>query len=89
MPLFIVYAMGNFTAFTPGIGIVTSAYIMIIGSFVPIPGATGGLEYGFIQFYGNFVSGSILAAMMLVWRFITYYFGIIVGAIALNVKRVK
>ena len=89
VPLFIVYAMGNFTAFTPGIGIVTSAYIMIIGSFVPIPGATGGLEYGFIQFYGNFVSGSILAAMMLVWRFITYYFGIIVGAIALNVKRVK
>lgn len=89
IPLFIIYSMGNFDAFNPGVGIVTSAYIMIIGSFVPIPGATGGLEYGFVQFYGNFVGGSTLSAMMLVWRFITYYFGMIVGAIALNFKRVK
>ena len=80
-------SMGNTTAFTPGVAIVTSAYIMIIGSFVPIPGGTGGLEFGFIQFYGNFVTGSLLSAMMLVWRFITYYFGLIVGAIALNIRR--
>ena len=85
----IIFSMGIFNAFNPGVGIVTSAYIMIIGSFVPIPGGTGGLEYGFVQFYGNFVSGSVLSAMMLVWRFITYYFGIIVGSIALYIKRVK
>ena len=89
IPLFILYAMGNFNAFTAGVGIVTSAYIMIIGSFVPIPGGTGGLEYGFVQFYGNFITGGKLSALMLVWRFITYYFGMIVGAIALNFKRVK
>lgn len=89
VPLFLLYSMGNFSAFTPGIGIVTSAYIMIIGSFVPIPGGTGGLEFGFVQFYGNFVFGSTLSAMMLVWRFITYYLGMIVGAIVLNIKRVK
>ena len=89
IPLFILYSMGNFDAFNPGVGIVTSAYIMIIGSFVPIPGASGGLEYGFVQFYGNFITGSTLSAMMLVWRFITYYFGMIAGAIALNIKRVK
>ena len=89
IPLFVLYSMGNFDAFDAGTAIVTSAYIMIIGSFVPIPGGTGGLEYGFVAFYGNFVSGSILSAMMLVWRFITYYFGMIVGAIALNIKKVK
>jgi len=89
IPLFVLYAMGNFNAFNAGIAIVTSAYIMIIGSFVPIPGATGGLEFGFVQFYGNFITGSKLSAMMLVWRFITYYFGMIVGAIALNTKKVK
>ena len=89
IPLFIIYSMGNFNAFNSGISIVTSAYIMIIGSFVPIPGGTGGLEYGFVQFYGNFVTGSTLSAMMLVWRFVTYYFGMIVGAIALNLKKVK
>ena len=89
IPLFVIYSMGDFNAFNAGIAIVTSAYIMIIGSFVPIPGGTGGLEFGFVQFYGQFVTGSTLPAMMLVWRFITYYFGMIVGAIALNIKKVK
>ena len=73
--------MGKTNGLNPGVAIITSAYIMIIGSFVPIPGATGGLEYGFVQFYGNFFTGSILSATMLVWRFITYYCGIIAGAI--------
>ena len=89
IPLFVLYAMGKFNSFNAGVAIVTSAYIMIIGSFVPIPGATGGLEYGFISFYGNFVTGSTLSAMMLVWRFITYYFGMIVGAISLAIRKVK
>ncbi len=88
VPLFVLYAMGG-SEFNAAMSIVTSAYVMIIGSFVPIPGATGGLEYGFVEFYGNFVSGSKLNAIMLVWRFITYYFGMIVGGIALNIKKVK
>ena len=37
---------------------------------------------------GGFIV-STLSAMMLVWRFITYYFAMIVGAIALNIKKVK
>ena len=89
IPLFVLYAMGDHYSLNPGITIVTSAYIMIIGSFVPISGGTGGLEFGFVQFYGHFVTGSVLKAMMLVWRFITYYFGMIVGALALNIKKVK
>lgn len=89
VPLFILYSMGDFNSFTSGVAIVTSAYVMLIGSFVPIPGGSGGLEYGFLEFYGNFITGSSLSAMMLVWRFITYYFGMIVGAIALNIKKVK
>lgn len=89
IPLMVLYSMGNFTAFTAGISIISCAYIMIIGSFVPIPGATGGIEFGFVQFFGNFITGSKLSALMLVWRFITYYFAMIVGAIALNIKKVK
>lgn len=87
IPYFLLLAMGKNGVVNPGIAVVTSAYIMIIGSFVPIPGATGGLEYGFVQFYGNFITGPVLSATMLVWRFITYYFGLIVGSIALNIRR--
>ena len=67
--------------------IVATAYVMIIGSFVPIPGGTGGIEYGFMFFYSYFIKGSILNAIMLVWRFVSYYMGMIFGAIALALYR--
>lgn len=88
IPLFLAYAIG-LNVFNPLEAIVTSAYVMLLGSFVPMPGGTGGLEYGFLAFYGNFLGGSKLTALMLLWRFITYYLGMILGAIALNVRRVK
>ena len=61
-----------------------------MGSFVPIPGASGGIEFGFMQFYGNFITGSSLTAVLIVWRFITYYFPMIVGALVFSLeKKVK
>ncbi len=69
--------------------IVATAYVMIIGSFVPIPGGTGGVEYGFIFFFGYFIKGGVLSAMMLVWRFISYYLAMILGAIVLAMYRKK
>ena len=89
IPVFVLYAAGSFDKVNVGIAIIASAYVMLIGSFVPIPGGTGGLEYGFMRFYGFFIRGSLLSATMLIWRFITYYFGLIVGGIAFNVNRNK
>ena len=82
IPLFIIYGMGNFDINVIET-IAASAYVLIIGSFVPIPGGSGGIEYGFIQFFGNFIQGSVLSASLLVWRFITYYLGMILGAISI------
>ena len=89
IPVFVLYAAGSFDKVNVGLAIITSAYVMLIGSFVPIPGGTGGLEYGFIKFYGFFIHGSLLSATMLIWRFITYYFGLIIGGIAFNLNRNK
>ena len=89
IPLTLLYSMGDYTSFNGLTCIVTSAYVMLIGSFVPIPGGTGGLEYGFIKFFGSFISGSVLNAIMLIWRFITYYFAMILGAIVLSFKGKK
>lgn len=63
--------------------IIATSFIMLIGNFIPIPGATGGIEYGFMLSFGVFVTGPKLASAMLLWRFITYILGLIVGAIAL------
>ena len=87
VPLAILYSTGDYTSFNGLESIVASAYVMLIGSFVPIPGGTGGLEYGFVQFYGNFIKGSILTAIMITWRFITYYIPLILGAIVVNIKK--
>lgn len=69
--------------------IVATSYVMIIGSFVPIPGGTGGIEYGFIFFFSNLIKGNIVNALMLVWRFISYYLGMVLGSIALLLYRKK
>ena len=55
IPCVLIYGMGEFNSITPINAIIASAYVMLIGSFVPIPGGTGGLEYGFVAFYGNFI----------------------------------
>ena len=89
----ILYSMPYFIALGFGIRlsiintIVTTAYVMTIGSFVPIPGGTGGIEYGFVFFFGYLISGSVVNAIMLMWRFVSYYLGMIFGAIALALYR--
>lgn len=83
-PLFVIYSMHNFSSLTLLECLTSSAYVLLIGAFVPIPGASGGIEYGFLTFFGNFLSSSVSSAAMLIWRFITYYFGMILGAIAVN-----
>lgn len=87
IPLFLAFSMNDYTSLNVMTAIVSSAYVLIIGSFVPIPGASGGIEYGFIAFFGNFIKGSNLPAMLLVWRFITYYLGMIVGAILFSLDK--
>lgn len=86
IPLTLAYAMG-LSSYTGIEAIVLSSYVMLIGAFVPIPGGTGGLEYGFMTFYGSFIKGSKLNAIMLLWRFITYYFAMILGAILLGIRK--
>lgn len=87
IPLFLCFSMNDYTSLNVLTAIVSSAYVLIIGSFVPIPGASGGIEYGFLAFFGNFISGSNLSAMLLVWRFITYYLGMILGAILFSIDK--
>lgn len=89
IPLVLLYGIGDTTSMQAYECIIASAYVMMVGSFVPIPGGTGGLEYAFVTFYSTFITGPVLNAIMLLWRFITYYFGMIIGAITLNLKRKK
>ncbi len=84
MPAFIVFSMNDYTSLNIMNALTASAFVLIIGNFVPIPGGSGGIEYGFMQFFAPFLTGTVLPAVLLIWRFVTYYFGIIVGGITLG-----
>lgn len=70
--------------------VVATTYVMMIGSFVPIPGGTGGIEYGFVYFVGYIIDETgLVTAIMLIWRLISYYFAMVIGAISLIFYRKK
>ncbi len=89
IPLALLFGTGDYTSMNLFTALVASSYVMLLGSFVPIPGGTGGLEYGFMVFYGYFITSSSLSAVMLLWRFITYYFALILGTILLTIRKKK
>lgn len=88
MPYFVILALskGATIEATPIKTICSSAYVLIMGAFVPIPGASGGIEYGYLQFFGNFVKGTLLKASLLIWRTFSYYLPIIIGGILFNMR---
>ena len=67
--------------------IVISILVMVMASFVPIPGASGGMEFSFMQLFSYFVIDSKLGASMLMWRFVTYYLPMIYGSVIFLIKR--
>ena len=69
--------------------ITCSAFVLLIGNFVPIPGGSGGIEYSFYLIFGGIVKKSLLSPTVLVWRFFTYYLGVLVGGVALGFFKVK
>ncbi|MDR3190018.1 MAG: flippase-like domain-containing protein [Lactobacillaceae bacterium] len=61
--------------------------IFMIISLFPIPGGTGGAEASFQVVFSTFLSSqATLVLAMLIWRFITYYLGMFLGIIALNMS---
>lgn len=87
IPLLVFLSLGDIHSLTIMKTIVSSAYVYLIGAFVPIPGASGGIEYGYTQFFGNFAGAGFVSATVLIWRTITYYFAIIIGAIVFNIRK--
>ena len=91
--LSIFYALPIFIAWSLNLGdnlnfintIAASSYIYVMGCYVPIPGGSGGMEFAFLGFFGNFLTEAPLRALLIMWRFMTYYAPTIIGAIIFNV----
>lgn len=84
---YIIFKSLNTNTFDIMRSIMLTSFVMLMGNFVPIPGATGGIEYGFIKFFGIFnINISVISGAMLLWRFVTYFFGMLMGFIMLIIK---
>lgn len=85
LPLFIAFAIGCADNLDLINVFTASSFVYVMGCYVPIPGASGGMEAGFMGYFGHFVTGPSLNVFVLVWRGITYYLPMIAGAIAFNI----
>lgn len=84
---FVIFRSIGFYKITLLSSIITTSLVVLIGNFIPIPGATGGIEYGFISFFRVFnIPFSILTGAMLLWRFVTYFLGMLIGFVTLALK---
>lgn len=82
IPYFIFISLGYDVGFMQVL--VSSAFILIIGNFVPIPGGSGGIEFGFLEFFKPFCPTGPLKSALIIWRSVTYFLGIILGGCALG-----
>ncbi len=57
------------------------ALLNVAVSSVPLPGATGASELGFMSVFAVFFPSQLILPAMLIWRGITYYFYLGVGAL--------
>lgn len=63
----------------------SSSFVLMISSFVPLPGAALGAEGSFVLFFKMYFGESeYVATAMIIWRFITFYMPIICGTFFVN-----
>jgi hypothetical protein len=69
--------------------VIAADFVMLCALFIPIPGGTIGQEFAFISLFSVFATASVVKAGMLFWRFMSYYFVIILGFVFFLFSRRK
>lgn len=66
-----------------------SVFVTMMATLFPVPGSSGGIEPTFIFMFAYIFTDSYARTSMLLWRFTTYFFVLILGAIMLMIYRRK
>lgn len=61
--------------------VAAQTFILLVTSFVPIPGAFGAAEGGFYVFFERYFPNNLIAVALFMWRIVTFYLPVIVGMI--------
>ena len=77
--LFVYRAFGE--SGTPWHQLLTISFLLFLSaSYTPLPGASGAQEGGFLLYYRGLFAQGTAGLALLVWRFMTYYLFLIIGA---------
>lgn len=83
MVAYAVYRSFGLSTYGAPILISAVSLVTLIAAFIPLPGGSGGAEGAFYIFFGLFFGQKDVVFALLLWRLITYYSAIVIGAIAL------
>ena len=67
--------------------ICAQAFVLMISSFMPLPGAVGAAEGSFYVFFSIFFPSNVINFGILVWRLLTFYLPIVVGLLFMSSNR--
>lgn len=89
IPIMLFYALGINVSLNDYLFIIMmSAFAQTMMLWVPTPGASGGVEWAYTVLFTAIAGTSVIVSSMLLWRFITFYLGMLIGLAAyLFVKR--
>ncbi|CUW19534.1 lysylphosphatidylglycerol synthase transmembrane domain-containing protein [Leuconostoc gasicomitatum] len=91
IPYFVIRAFG-YENVNPWLIVTMNIMIVMVISLFPIPGGVGGAELSFQLLFSPFVNNpATMILVILLWRLITYYFGLFAGIITymLPAKKIK
>jgi len=76
-----IYRSFWYTGANPGLMVAIQSIVSLVSAFVPLPGAAGGAEGSFALMFSNFFANGDVVPAILLWRMVTYYACIVVGAL--------
>ena len=66
-----------------------ASFVAMVNAFIPLPGASGGTEATFLLMFRVILGPVNVRPVMLLWRFMTYYFDMIAGGIVYLITRIR
>jgi uncharacterized protein (TIRG00374 family) len=84
VPIFIFKAINSSININVLLCLLLSTYVYMVGSYIPIPGGSVGIEYAFINYFKMYIKESYLAPSVIIWRFVCYYLPMLIGAFVFN-----
>lgn len=90
LPFIVCFAMGHPLKMNQLVSVIAmSSFVTMANTFIPIPGASGGTEWAFVEIFSTIIDPALAKSVMIFWRFSTYHIVMVVGGIIFIIAKRK